>query len=192
MGFFEAIGLAFGLSMDAFAVSVCKGLSVKKAGLRESVICGAWFGGFQGLMPLIGYFLGSFFADVIRDFDHWIAFALLMFIGFNMLKEAFDKEEECNSADMSIKAMFILAVSTSIDAMASGILFSTKEPGNGVSIYLAVLMIGAITFFMSAAGVKIGSVFGNKFEKKAQVLGGSILMILGIKILIEGLLEGKL
>ncbi len=187
MSFFTVLGIAFGLSMDAFAVSICKGLSVKKAGLRESLLCGIWFGGFQGLMPLIGYFLFAFFEESINDYDHWIAFALLGLIGFNMLREAFSKEEEKSNADFGFKAMLIMAVSTSIDAMASGFLFVSEEARAGVSIYAAVPLIGVITFVMSAAGVKIGNVFGNKFEKKAQILGGVILILIGLKILLEHL-----
>ncbi len=190
MGIFELIFLAFGLSMDAFAVSVCKGLAVKKVGLREKIKCGIWFGGFQAMMPLIGFFLGALFADAIAAFDHWVAFALLALIGINMLREDFSKEEECDcddkGADMSVKTMFVMAVATSIDAMAVGI--SLAMAGN-VNIFLAVTFIGVITFAMSAAGVHIGNIFGSKFEKKAEALGGIILVILGLKILLEGLLE---
>ncbi len=187
MAFYEVLLLALSLSMDAFAVSVCKGLSMKKAGLRESAICGVWFGGFQGLMPLIGYFLASLFAKEINTFDHWIAFGLLLFIGANMFKEAFSNEEEEHNADLRFKAMFIMAVSTSIDAMASGVALATDKPDMG--IYFAVLLIGATTFLLSAIGVKVGNVFGSKFEKKAQILGGVILVFLGVKILVQGLLE---
>ena len=178
MGFGELFLLAIGLSMDAFAVSVCKGLSVKKAGVKESVICGGWFGSFQGLMPLIGFFLGTLFAEAIQAFDHWIAFGLLAIIGINMLKEAFSKECDCenNSADFSVKTMFVMAVATSIDALAVA--------GN-VNIILAVILIGVTTFLLSGLGVKIGNLFGNRFEKKAQVAGGVILIALGVKILLE-------
>ncbi len=182
MGFWELLLLAVGLSMDAFAVSVCKGLSMQNTGPKEGVICGAWFGGFQALMPLIGFFLGTLFAGAIEAFDHWVAFGLLAVIGINMLKEAFSKEEECCCADMSAKNMFVMAVATSIDALAVGI--SLAMAGD-VNIVTAVLLIGAITFFLSAAGVKIGSVFGNRFEKKAQIAGGCILILLGLKILLE-------
>ncbi len=186
MGFGELFLLAVGLSMDAFAVSVCKGLSVKKAGLKESAICGGWFGGFQGLMPLIGFLLASLFAQAIQAFDHWIAFGLLAIIGINMLKEAFGTECECcdKNADFSAKAMFVMAVATSIDALAVGI--SLAMAGN-VNIVLAVLLIGVTTFVLSAVGVKIGNIFGNKFEKKAQIAGGLILIGLGVKILLEHL-----
>ena len=186
MGFWELLLLAVGLSMDAFAVSVCKGLCMKKAGLKEGSICGAWFGGFQALMPVIGFFLGTLFADAIERFDHWVAFGLLLIIGANMLKEAFSKCDCCeeHDADLSVKTMFVMAIATSIDALAVGI--SLAMAGN-VNIWLAVALIGAVTFVLCAAGVKIGSVFGNKFEKKAQIAGGVILVLLGIKILLEHL-----
>ena len=185
MGFFELFLLAVGLSMDAFAVSVCKGLTMGKAGLRESAICGAWFGGFQALMPLIGFFLGTLFAEAIEAFDHWIAFGLLGIIGINMLKEAFSKEEEgCCSCDLSFKTMLMMAVATSIDALAVGI--SLAMAGN-VNIWLAILLIGFTTFCFSGMGVKIGNVFGSRFEQKAQVAGGVILILLGLKILLEHL-----
>ena len=186
MGFWELLLLAVGLSMDAFAVSICKGLSMKKAGLREGAICGMWFGGFQALMPLIGFFLGALFADAIKAFDHWVAFGLLAIIGINMLKEAFTKCDCCeeHDADLSFKSMFIMAVATSIDALAVGI--SLAMAGD-VNIWVAMLLIGVVTFVMCAAGVKIGSVFGNKFEKKAQIAGGVILILLGTKILLEHL-----
>ena len=184
MGFWELFLLAIGLSMDAFAVSICKGLCMKKAGFREGAICGTWFGGFQALMPLIGFFLGTLFAEAIEAFDHWVAFALLAIIGLNMLKEAFSKEEEAHDADLSVKTMFIMAIATSIDAMAVGI--SLAMAGD-VNILVAVLLIGVVTFIMCAAGVKIGNVFGSRFEKKAQVAGGVILILLGLKILLEHL-----
>ena len=179
MGFWELLLLAVGLSMDAFAVSICKGLSMKKAGLKEGSICGAWFGGFQALMPVIGFFLGTLF-------DHWVAFGLLAIIGINMLKEAFTKCDCCeeHDADLSFKSMFVMAVATSIDALAVGI--SLAMAGN-VNIWIAMALIGVVTFLMCAAGVKIGSVFGNKFEKKAQIAGGVILILLGTKILLEHL-----
>ena len=185
MGFTELLVLAVGLSMDAFAVSICKGLSMQKAGLKTGVICGSWFGGFQALMPLIGFFLGSLFAAAIKAFDHWVAFGLLAIIGINMLREAFEKEEECGccEADLSFKTMFVMAVATSIDAAAAGIAISQKN-GN---IWLAIGLIGVITFFMCCLGVKIGSTFGSKFEKKAQIAGGIILIALGLKILLEDL-----
>ena len=186
MGILELLLLAVGLSMDAFAVSICKGLSMKKADLRAQAICGAWFGGFQALMPLIGFFLGTLFAEAIEAVDHWVAFGLLALIGMNMLKEAFSKECGCeeHDADLSVKTMFIMAVATSIDALAVGI--SLAMAGN-VNIVAAVLLIGAITFCLSAIGVKVGNVFGSRFEKKAQMAGGFILILLGLKILLEHL-----
>ena len=186
MGFAELLLLAVGLSMDAFAVSVCKGLSMKKATLKAGAVCGAWFGGFQALMPLVGFFLGSMFAEAIESFDHWIAFGLLAIIGINMLKEAFSKcsECECSDADLSVKTMFLMAVATSIDALAVGI--SLAMAGD-VNITVAVLLIGIITFCLSALGVKLGNVFGSRYEKKAQIAGGVILILLGTKILLEHL-----
>ena len=186
MGFFELLLLAVGLSMDAFAVSICKGLSMKKAGIKEGAICGAWFGGFQALMPLIGFFLGTLFAEAIEAFDHWVAFGLLGIIGINMLKEAFSKEEECESCgcDLSAKNMLVMAIATSIDALAVGI--SLAMAGN-VNIWVAIALIGVITFTLSGVGVKIGNVFGSRFEKKAQIAGGCILILLGLKILLEHL-----
>ena len=187
MGIVELLFLAVGLSMDACAVSICKGLAMKKATLKEGAICGIWFGGFQALMPLIGFFLGSLFAQAIEAIDHWIALALLTFIGINMLKEAFSKSEECeecSGADLSFKTMLVMAIATSIDALAVGI--SLAMAGD-VNIYLAVILIGVITFALSCAGVKIGNIFGSRFEKKAQAAGGIILILLGIKILLEHL-----
>ena len=185
MGFWDLLLLAIGVSMDAFAVSVCKGLSMSKSGLKESAICGVWFGGFQALMPLIGFFLGTLFAEAIETFDHWIAFGLLCIIGINMLKEAFSKEEEgCCGCDLSFKTMLVMAVATSIDALAVGI--SLAMAGN-VNIWLAILLIGFTTFSFSGLGVKIGNVFGSRFEQKAQIAGGAILILLGLKILLEHL-----
>ena len=189
MGIFELLLLAVGVSMDAFAVSICKGLAMKKATLKAGLTCGLWFGGFQALMPLIGFFLGTLFAEAIEAVDHWVAFVLLGIIGFNMLKEAFSKEEECGccedrDADLSVKTMFIMAVATSIDALAVGI--SLAMAGN-VNIVMAVLLIGACTCGFCTAGVKSGNVFGSKFEDKAQMAGGFILILLGTKILLEHL-----
>lgn len=186
MGFVELLLLAVGLSMDAFAVSICKGLSMKKATLKAGATCGLWFGGFQALMPMIGYYLGTMFAGAIEAFDHWVAFGLLAIIGINMLKEAFEKGCDCekHDADLSVKTMFVMAIATSIDALAVGI--SLAMTGN-VNIFWAVALIGVITFAMSTMGVKIGNVFGSRFEKKAQAAGGIILVLLGIKILLEHL-----
>ena len=187
MGLGELLLLALGVSMDAFAVSICKGLAMPKATLKEGMTCGLWFGGFQTMMPLIGFFLGTLFADAIQAFDHWVAFLLLAIIGVNMLKEALEKECDCceeQNADLSVKTMFVLAVATSIDALAVGI--SLAMAGN-VNIFAAVLLIGAFTCGMSAMGVKIGNVFGARYEKKAQLAGGVILILLGLKILLEHL-----
>ena len=188
MGLGELLLLAVGVSMDAFAVSVCKGLAMKKATLKAELTCGVWFGGFQALMPLAGFFLGTLFADAIQAIDHWVAFILLAIIGGNMLKEAFEKEEcACcgdTNADLSFRTMFVMAVATSIDALAVGI--SLAMAGN-VNIFAAVALIGLCTCVLSAVGVKIGNVFGSRFEKKAQLAGGVILVLLGVKILLEHL-----
>ncbi len=170
--------------MDAFAVSLCKGLSLEKVKLKNMLSCGVWFGGFQALMPLIGFFLGSLFASYIVSFDHWIAFVLLALIGGNMIKEAFSNKEEEASSDFSFKTMFLMAIATSIDALAIGV--SLAMAGD-VDIWLSVLFIGVITFILSALGVKLGSIFGAKYEKKAQIFGGVILILLGLKILLEHL-----
>lgn len=189
MGIGELFLLAVGLSMDAFAVSVCKGLAIKKATLRAEATCGLWFGGFQALMPTIGFFLGALFADAIEAFDHWVAFALLAIIGINMLKEALEKKDESGDnpekdADLSVKTMFLMAVATSIDALAVGI--SLAMVGS-VNIWLAAAFIGICTCLLSALGVKIGNVFGSRYEKKAELAGGVILILLGVKILLEHL-----
>ena len=182
MGIIELFGLAVGLSMDAFAVSVCKGLSLGKIKWKHMCIAGAWFGGFQALMPLIGYFLGRFFTDMIEQYDHWIAFILLVLIGGNMVKEALGGEEEDLDCSMSPKTMFVLAVATSIDALAVGVTFAFLK----VAIVPAVTVIGVVTFVCSAIGVKIGSIFGVKYKSKAELCGGIILMLIGVKILLEG------
>ena len=189
MGFGELMLLALGVSMDAFAVSICKGLAMPKATLKAGLTCGVWFGGFQAMMPLIGFYLGTLFADAIQSIDHWVAFILLAIIGVNMLKEAMEKEECCeccqdHNADLSFRTMFLMAVATSIDALAVGI--SLAMAGN-VDIFRAILLIGLFTCGMSTMGVKIGNVFGSRFEKKAQFAGGGILILLGLKILLEHL-----
>ena len=188
MGIGELLLLAVGVSMDAFAVSICKGLCMPEATPRGCMTCGVWFGGFQALMPTIGFFLGTLFAEAIQAFDHWVAFILLAIIGINMLKEAFEKKEcECcdaSGADLSMKTMFVMAVATSIDALAVGI--SLAMAGN-VNIWLAATFIGICTCGFSALGVKIGNVFGTKFEKKAQIAGGAILILIGLNILLEHL-----
>lgn len=179
----ELFLIAVGLSMDAFAVSVCKGLSVQKLEPKHVLMAGLWFGGFQALMPAIGYLLGHQFEHLIVSIDHWIAFALLLFIGGNMIKEALGDDDEELDDDFSVKAMFLLAVATSIDALAMGVTFAFLR----VNILAAVLFIGCITFLCSAAGVKIGNVFGMRFKSKAELAGGVILILMGCKILLEHL-----
>lgn len=187
MSIFTLFTLAVGLSMDAFAVAVCKGLAMKKITLGKAAIVGLWFGSFPGLMPLAGYFLGVQFKDKITAIDHWIAFVLLGLIGINMIREALGKEEECSSckeeADLSVKGMFVLAVATSIDALAVGVTFAFLK----VNIWWAVCFIGIVTFLFSMAGVKVGNVFGIKYKSKAELAGGIILIFLGSKILLEHL-----
>lgn len=183
MSLFELFLIAVGLSMDAFAVSICKGLAMKKISVKNACIVGLWFGGFQALMPVIGYILGSQFERYITNIDHWIAFAFLSLIGATMIKEALSKEESSENASLDGKAMFILAIATSIDALAVGITFAFLS----VRIVPAVSFIGIITFTLSAIGVKIGNVFGSKYKSKAEIAGGIILIGMGIKILLEHL-----
>ena len=182
MGVLELILIAVGLAMDAFAVSVCKGLSMSKMELKKAVIIGLYFGGCQALMPLIGYVLGVGYENKIKSLDHWIAFILLVFIGINMIKEAFETKEESNDK-IDFKTMIILAIATSIDALAVGVTFAFLN----VNIMLAISLIGIITFIISMIGVKIGNVFGDKYETKAELAGGFILIFLGVKILLEHL-----
>ncbi|WP_370739895.1 manganese efflux pump MntP family protein [Ruminococcus sp.] len=182
MSILDLFILAVGLSMDAFAVSVCKGLSLGKIKPKHMCIAGAWFGGFQALMPLIGYFLGSFFSEMIEKYDHWVAFVLLAIIGGNMIKESFGKDEKVDSS-MDVKSMLLLAIATSIDALAVGVTFAFLQ----VQIVPAVSFIGVITFIFSAVGVKIGSLFGTKYKSKAELFGGIVLVLIGIKILLEGI-----
>ncbi len=184
MGLLELLILAIGLSMDAFAVSVCKGLATEKIKSRHILLAGLWFGGFQALMPLIGYFLGSAFQKYVTAVDHWIAFILLGAIGGNMIKEAFSNEENTADASFGVKTMFIMAVATSIDALAIGITFALLPD---VNIIAAVSFIGIITLILSGIGIKLGNVFGAKYKSKAELTGGIILIFLGIKILIEHL-----
>lgn len=183
MGLWELFVIAVGLSMDAFAVSICKGLSVGKLRLKHALLCGIWFGAFQAIMPLIGYLLGTQFETYITAIDHWIAFALLVLIGANMVREACSKEEESVDASFGVKAMFLLAVATSIDALAVGVTFAFLQ----ANIVPAVLFIGVVTFAFSAAGTKIGSVFGTKFQRPAEIVGGTVLILMGVKILLEHL-----
>ena len=184
MDFISLLLLAAGLSMDAFAVAICKGLALKKIALRHALIVGLWFGGFQALMPLIGYYLGAQFKDAIAAYDHWIAFGLLSLIGGNMIREAlFEKEEPETDGALSFRSMLLLAIATSIDALAVGVTFAFLD----VNIWSSVTIIGVTTFILSMVGVKVGSVFGAKYEKKAEFLGGVILILLGLKILLEHL-----
>lgn len=186
MGIFDLLLTGIALSMDAFAVSIGKGLSVKQLRPHHSLIVGAYFGGFQALMPLLGFLLASSFAEYIRRFDHWIAFALLVLIGANMLREALSSgEEEAANASFGVKTMLPLALATSIDALATGVTFAMTQ----TNIWLAISIVGATTFVFSAAGLKIGNVFGNKYRSKAELLGGVILILMGSKILIEHLAE---
>lgn len=183
MTLFNLFLIAVGLSMDAFAVSVCKGLAMEKAPLKKAAVAGAWFGSFQALMTLIGYLLGSRFEKYITRIDHWIAFILLALIGINMIKEAFSKEEEKASSTMYFKEMFLLAVATSIDALAVGITFAFLR----VDILPAVSLIGITTFLLSIAGVKAGNLFGSRYKSKAELAGGILLILMGTKILLEHL-----
>lgn len=183
MGLIELFLIAVGLSMDAFAVSVCKGLAMPKCTFKKVAIVGLWFGGFQALMPAIGYVLGAQFQEAIASIDHWIAFVLLALIGGNMIHEALDNDEEEADASLDVKTMFLLAVATSIDALAIGITFAFLK----VNIIPAVCFIGIVTFIISFAGVKIGNVFGARYKNKAEIVGGVILILLGLKILLEHL-----
>ena len=184
MGLPELFLLAVGLSMDAFAVSICKGLSCNKLKLSNYVVIGVWFGGFQALMPTIGYFLGSAFKKYINSFDHWIAFGLLALIGINMIREAFSPEEDSSGDSFAFVSMFILAVATSIDALAVGVTFALLPD---VNIVAAVSFIGATTFIISAIGLKVGNMFGVRYKNKAVIAGGIILILIGLKILFEHL-----
>lgn len=183
MGGFELFTLALGLSMDAFAVAICKGLAMPRITVRKAAIVGLWFGGFQALMPLLGYLLGVQFKDKITSLDHWIAFILLAFIGINMIREALSQKEERPDASLSFKNMVVLASATSIDALAIGVTFAFLN----VQIVPAVSFIGIITFLLSVLGVKLGNVFGIKYKAKAELFGGVILILIGLKILLEHL-----
>lgn len=182
MEFWEILILAAGLSMDAFAVSICKGLSVKKLKPSHCAVSGLYFGGFQAGMPVIGWLLGKQFETLIKSVDHWIAFVLLCIIGANMIRESFGEPDELNSS-FSPRTMLPLAVATSIDALAVGVTFAFLN----VDIISSVLTIGVTTFLFSATGVKIGNIFGTKFKSKAEIAGGIVLIAIGIKILVEHL-----
>lgn len=183
MGLIEIIISGIALAMDAFAVSICKGLTLKKMEISKALICGIYFGVFQALMPLIGYFIGKSFITFIESFDHWIAFAILAIIGINMIRESFSKEEV--DPDFSAKAMLILALATSIDALTMGLSFSMVDLR--VNIFVAVTIIGVITFVLSGLGVFIGNIFGSRFNKVAQIIGGVCLVLIGVKVLLDGL-----
>lgn len=182
--------LAVGLSMDAFAVAICKGLALPKLSFKHMAIVGAWFGGFQALMPLIGYFLGSRFVKFITMVSPWIAFGLLALIGGNMIRESFSKNEEEETADLGFKSMLIMAIATSIDALAVGITFACVPvailpSGVTANTIFAAAVIGVTTFLLSVLGVRIGNVFGTKYKNKAEFAGGVILILLGVKIILE-------
>jgi putative Mn2+ efflux pump MntP len=184
MGLLEIILIAIGLSMDAFAVSITLGLSVQRPGIKEALIPAIYFGFFQALMPLIGYFSGIHFVHKIQNLDHWVAFALLGLIGGKMIKESFSKEEKkTNQNPFQFATMLLLAIATSIDALAVGITFSFFE----INIFLVIVITGLTTFFISMGGVKTGDLFGTKYKSKAEFLGGTVLILLGIKILVEHL-----
>lgn len=183
MSLIELFLLALGLSMDAFAVAVCKGLAMQKLLLRHAVIVGLYFGGFQALMPLLGYLLGNRLQDAIKAYDHWIAFLLLGLIGFNMIRESFGGEPESGNASMDVRTMLILAIATSIDALAVGVTFAFLD----VQILPAVTVIGCTTFLLSMIGVKAGAVFGIRYKSRAELAGGVILILIGFKILVEHL-----
>ena len=183
MTILEILLIAIGLAMDAFAVSICKGLSMKKMNWKKAIIVGAYFGIFQALMPIIGYFLGSTFEDLVTHIDHWIAFVLLVAIGGNMLKEAFANDSENCNDNVDFKTMSILAIATSIDALAVGITFAFLQ----ANIWISAIIIGIVTFAISIIGVKIGNKFGDRYERRAEIVGGFILIFMGVKILLEHL-----
>ena len=183
MGLLEIFFIGVGLAMDAFAVSVCKGLSMKKLDWKKAIIIALYFGIFQAGMPVIGYFLGSTFENLVTKVDHWIAFILLAAIGANMIKEAFSNETEDENDNVDFKTMIVLAIATSIDALAVGITFAFFE----INLLLAISIIGITTFIISLLGVKIGNKFGSKYESKAEIAGGIVLILMGLKILLEHL-----
>lgn len=189
MGLLELLLVGIGLSMDAFAVSICQGLCMPKLNWRHAAVIALFFGGFQALMPLAGWFLGSRFAGYIQNFDHWVAFVLLVIIGGNMLREAFGPEDDEDEAacavdaKLDLKQLFLMAVATSIDALAVGVTFAFLE----VKIVLAISIIGTTTFCLSLVGVAVGNFFGTRYKKRAEAAGGIILILLGIKILLEHL-----
>ena len=184
MGLIELFLLAVGLSMDAFAVALCKGLCMQRLDKRQGLLIAVFFGGFQALMPLIGWFLGNQFERYITSIDHWVAFGLLSIIGISMLREAFQKdEEEVCCTKTNVRELFMLAIATSIDALAVGITFAFLQ----VDILPAVSLIGVTTFLLSFLGVVVGNRFGLKYQKKAQLAGGAVLILMGLKILLDHL-----
>ena len=183
MSFFELLLIAVSMSMDAFAVSICKGLSVRQVTPRQCLAVGGWFGGFQGLMPVIGFVLTTLFASLICSVSHWIAFGLLLIIGGNMIREAFEKDEEEVDDSFSLMTMLTLAVATSIDALAMGVTLNLS----GANIWVAAPLIAITTGILSPIGLKVGNVFGVKYKAKAELAGGVVLVLLGVKILLEGL-----
>ena len=185
MGIIEILLISVGLAMDAFAVSICKGLSMKKMSWKKAITIGLWFGVFQAGMPVIGYILGKTFEQIVTNIDHWIAVVLLSFIGLNMIKEVFENEKENYNDNTDFKSMLVLAIATSIDALAVGIAYVCAYGTNNA--VLTFTLIGVITFILSILGVKIGNKFGDKYGSKAEFIGGSILILLGIKILLEHL-----
>ena len=186
MGYIELLILAVSLSMDAFAVSVCKGLAMKRIKIGSAAVVGLWFGVFQALMPTVGYFVGRGFRDLISKYDHWIAFGLLALLGIKMIVDTARNKEEAATGTIDVKEMFLLSVATSIDALAAGISLALLD----VNIAVSALTIGAVTFLICAAGVYVGGLFGEKFRRPAGYIGGGALVALGVKILIEGLLHG--
>ena len=188
MDIFTLLGIGIALSMDAFSVSICKGLATKRFSFKTALLCAIWFGGFQALMPLVGYFLGAQFEHFITNIDHWISFGLLLFIGVNMIREALsgkdDEVGEESCACTGFKTMLMLAVATSIDALAVGVTFAFLK----VNIWFSVMVIGVTTFVFSFCGVRIGNIFGSRYSKVAEITGGVILILLGVKILLEHLI----
>ncbi|MBQ8554298.1 MAG: manganese efflux pump [Clostridia bacterium] len=183
MSIVELLLIAVSMSMDAFAVSICKGLSVRKVEPKHMLAVGAYFGGFQGLMPIIGFLLASLFASLITSISHWVAFVLLLFIGGNMIRESLDKEAEEVDDSFSVKTMLTLAVATSIDALAMGVTLSLQN----ANIWIAAPLIAGTTFVLSPVGLKVGNIFGTRYKNKAEFIGGLVLVLLGVKILLEGL-----
>ena len=183
MSIVELLLLALGLAMDAFAVAVCKGMAKQKFSIRDGIVVGLWFGVFQAAMPLIGFFAASLFSEFIQKFDHWVAFILLAFIGGKMIFEGCKKDQSCPNGSLSPRYMIVLSLATSIDALAIGVTFAFLS----VNVYAAVGIIGGITFLLSFFGVMIGAFFGSKLKNKAEILGGVILVLMGIKILVEHL-----